>query len=64
LNCSFTQVANVSPLRDMTTLVTLDLRATKVPAAEIVALQQALPNCQFFWDGAAKPAAATGNTTK
>jgi WD40 repeat protein/Leucine-rich repeat (LRR) protein len=58
LDCGSTPVADLSPLANCKNLKTLKAVGTKVAAAEVAALQKALPNCQIKWGDLAKPAAA------
>jgi formylglycine-generating enzyme required for sulfatase activity len=53
-----TNVGNqtLTTLERCSSLRSLDIRKTKVTAAGVAKLQQALPNCVIEWDGAAKPA--------
>ncbi len=43
--------AGIKPLFDLTNLKRLDLRKTKVTAAKIDELKDALPKCRIEWDG-------------
>ena len=53
LNCGGTQVSDLSPLQGMP-LTILYVTNTKVTAAQVAALQKALPNCKIEWDGSTK----------
>jgi hypothetical protein len=50
VNCDSTPITDFSPLQDCRFLATLNLQETKVTAAQIAALQKALPNCKIEWD--------------
>ena len=54
--------AALAPLGELRNLKTLQLQGTKVTAAGIAKLQQALPNCSIEWDGAATSATAPMTT--
>ncbi len=58
LSCLSTAVSDLSPLHECTDLTSLDVKKTKVTAADVAALQKALPNCKIEWDGAAQGAGA------
>jgi serine/threonine protein kinase/Leucine-rich repeat (LRR) protein len=47
------QVTDFSALEDCQGLKTLNLKQTKVTAAQVAALAKKLPNCKIDWDGAA-----------
>jgi hypothetical protein len=49
-----TPVSDLSPLERMQTLGILHLQRTKVTAAQVAALREALPNCKIEWDDPAK----------
>ncbi len=55
LICHNTLVSDLSPLQDCRTLASLNIANTKVTAAQVAALQKALPNCKIEWDDPAKP---------
>jgi Leucine-rich repeat (LRR) protein len=55
LMCGGTNVADVSPLHTVSTLKNLKIALTGVTAAQVAALQKALPDCKIEWDDAAKP---------
>jgi hypothetical protein len=54
LDCSHTSVSDVSPLQDCASLKSLQVTRTKVTAAGVAALQQALPTCKIEWDDPSK----------
>jgi hypothetical protein len=56
-----TQVIDLSPLADCTSMKTLYINATKVTPASVAALQKALPRCKIEWDDPAKAAATQPN---
>jgi Leucine-rich repeat (LRR) protein len=56
LYCLYTPLSDLSPLTDIPTLTELKVQGTKVTAAQVAALQKALPNCQIEWDDPAKAA--------
>jgi Leucine-rich repeat (LRR) protein len=45
-----TGVTDLSPLHDCPSLTRLDLTENKIPAANVAALQAALPKCKITWD--------------
>jgi len=51
LLCSDTKVADLTPLKELPELWSIDVRNTKVNAAQVAALQMALPNCKIEWNG-------------
>jgi serine/threonine protein kinase/Leucine-rich repeat (LRR) protein len=53
LFCTNSQVTDLSPLEECKSLKTLNVTKTKVTAAQVAALQKALPNCKIEWDGTA-----------
>ena len=55
LHCRTTSVSDLLPLFSVRTLSHLDVRGTKVTAAQVAALQKALPNCKIEWDDPTKP---------
>ena len=65
LAIAFTPVSDLSVLLDCKTLQLLNAGSTKVTAAQIAALQKALPNCKIEWDDPSKattPQPATSGT--
>jgi serine/threonine protein kinase/Leucine-rich repeat (LRR) protein len=50
-----TQITDLSPLEDCKSLTYLSVKSTHVTAAQVAALQKALPNCKIEWDDPAKP---------
>jgi Leucine-rich repeat (LRR) protein len=61
LLCYHTNVSDLSPLEECTSLTSLKVKATKVIPAAVAALQKALPNCKIEWDDPAKAAATQPN---
>jgi len=59
LYCNDTRVADLTPLQNCTSLELLTISNTKVTAAQVAALQKALPNCKIEWDEPAKAAPPT-----
>jgi serine/threonine protein kinase/Leucine-rich repeat (LRR) protein len=57
LECNHTLVSDLSAIADCTTLKSLSVLKTEVTAAQVAALQKALPNCKIEWDDPAKDAA-------
>jgi hypothetical protein len=57
LDLSYTKLKDYTFLRDCPTLARVDLQPMKFTAAEIAALQAALPNCKIEWTEPAKAAA-------
>jgi Leucine-rich repeat (LRR) protein len=55
LYCYNTQVTDLAPLNECGRLVALTVTRTKVTAAGVAALQNALPNCKIQWDDPTKP---------
>ena len=53
-SCGSSPLSDLSTLRDCPGLTFVYVRTTKVSAAEVAALQQALPNCKIDWDDSAK----------
>jgi serine/threonine-protein kinase len=53
--CERTSVSDVSPLKICDSLKLLSVKQTKVSAAQVAALQTALPNCKIEWDDPANP---------
>ena len=51
-------IADLSPLRDCPSLGVVHLATTHVTAAQVEALQAALPACRVEWDGLTDPAAS------
>lgn len=58
LLCDRTDVSDLSPLAGCLTLQTLNCTRTKVTAAQVAALQKALPKCKIEWDDPGKPTPA------
>ena len=56
LSCKDNPISDLSPLAACKGLKTLDVRKTKVGAAQVAALAKSLPNCKIEWDGAASGA--------
>ncbi len=56
VSCSDTPIADLSPLASCKSLTSLECHHTKVTAANVAALQKALPDCKIDWDDPAKPA--------
>jgi hypothetical protein len=54
LDCSSTEVSDLSPLHDCKSLKWLNARNTNVTSAGVTALREALPNCKIEWDDPAK----------
>ena len=50
-HCTDTPVSGLLPLEDCKSLTHLQCAGTKVTAAQIAALQKALPKCKIEWDG-------------
>ncbi|HWA98804.1 MAG TPA: protein kinase [Pirellulales bacterium] len=59
LDVRSTPLADITPLVECKSLTMLSLSGTRVTAEGVTALQQALPNCKIFWDGAT--ASTSGN---
>lgn len=57
LTCNWTQVSDLSPLHECVGLTYLNVKQTRVTAAEVEALQKALPDCKVDCDELARPAA-------
>ena len=49
LICCGTPVSDLSPLKSVLTLTSLNVAKTEVTAADVAALQKALPNCKIEW---------------
>ena len=64
LMCYTTPVSDLSPLEDCKSLTSLMVKTTKVTAAQVVALQKALPNCKVDWDAPAKATTQPWNTAE
>jgi len=54
LYCGDTLVSNLMPLKECKNLEVVRVTSTKVTAADVAALQKALPNCKIDWDDPAK----------
>lgn len=54
LNCSDSNVTDLSPLRTCQKLQRLQVTGDKVNAADVQALEKAMPQCKIEWDGAPK----------
>ncbi|MCE9532386.1 MAG: SUMF1/EgtB/PvdO family nonheme iron enzyme [Planctomycetes bacterium] len=61
LQCYATSVSDISVLKDCKSLSSLLATGTKVTAAGVASLQQALPNCRIEWDGAKKSITPASN---
>lgn len=57
LTCNWTQVSDLSPLHECVGLTYLNVKQTRVTAAEVEALQKAVPDCKVDCDELARPAA-------
>ncbi len=64
LHCANTRVNDLSPLEGMQTLSNLLIGKTKVTAAQVAALQKALPDCKIDWDDPAKSTTPAAPKTK
>ncbi len=51
------KITDLSSLHTCTTLQTITLNGTPVPASEVAALQKALPKCKISWDDSSKATA-------
>jgi serine/threonine protein kinase/Leucine-rich repeat (LRR) protein len=49
-----TDASDLSPLEDCKSLLSMNVKETKVLSAAVAALQKALPNCKIEWDDPAK----------
>ncbi len=60
LHCQLTKVSDLSPIQECKSLITLEIKSTKVTAAGVAALRKALPNCKIEWDGPTETAPTDG----
>jgi hypothetical protein len=58
------QVSDFSPLEECKSLTLLKLKGSKATAAQVAALQQALPKCKIEWDEPASAAGAVNQNLK